>query len=115
MNSMAMQQFVVANTVTYTDVGCDRVELDARATYRPFKTPPRPPRAADIGQRHQPIDKLQYLCDFSNRKVRTQPSFALTPDKDPGMSYLYRCFLFAVPPAAQDSCGQEAPPADNFL
>jgi hypothetical protein len=33
MKSMAMQKFVVANTVTYTDVGCDRVELDASASY----------------------------------------------------------------------------------
>jgi hypothetical protein len=91
MNSMAMQQFVVANTVTYTDVGCDRVELDARDSYGSLnallpmerwdimaaiinlrtalihrlaayrhareladRRPPRPPRAADICQRHQP-------------------------------------------------------------
>jgi hypothetical protein len=90
---------------------------DQRRCSEPQRSgPPRPARAADICKLHQLIDKLQYLCDFSNpHSFRAQPSFAFTPGKDPGMSYLSRCFLFASPPAAQDSCGEEAPPADNFL
>jgi hypothetical protein len=113
------KKFIVANTVTCTDVGRDRVELDASASYGslnalnallpmegwditaaiidPLDSPDPSGRisVSDI----RGLTNCNIYAILAIDEVSNSAELAFTPGKDPEMRYLSRCFY--VRPSAQ--------------
>ena len=85
-----------------------------------------PPRIS--GKQTLPIDKLLFICDLSNRSIRAVciqslarrmrpriPAFMLTIGRLVSNRPTSRCYFRRSAIGAQDSCGEGATSADNFL
>jgi hypothetical protein len=85
-----------------------------------------------VGKWHLLIDRSSYICYFGNEFVISTIFFVATrcraqpctrgslhlcqrPDGLPGVGHYPAVLLFATPRAIEDSCGEGAAVADNFL